>query len=133
MSLQSSDPIADLLTRIRNAISVGKNVVRVPSSKMKKAIADQLVKNGYLVSAKIEKANPRDILVITINDEGSNPAITEIDRVSKPGRRIYAKVDEIPRVVSGRGIMIVSTSKGIMTGREAVKQRLGGELICKVY
>lgn len=133
MSLQSSDPIADLLTRIRNAISVGKNVVKVPTSKMKKAVADQLVKNGYLVSAKVEKATPRDILVVTINNEGTNPVITEIDRVSKPGRRVYAKVDEIPRVVSGRGIMIVSTSKGVMTGREAVKNRLGGELICKVY
>lgn len=133
MSLQSTDPIADLLTRVRNAISVGKNEVRVPTSKMKKAVADLLVKNGYLVAAQIEKASPRDILVVTINKEGENPSITELVRVSKPGRRVYAKVDEIPTVMSGRGIMIVSTSKGVMTGREAVKQRLGGELICKVY
>lgn len=133
MSLQSTDPIADLLTRIRNAISVGKNEVRVPTSKMKKAVADQLVKNGYLVSAKIEKAEPRDILVVTINKEGDNAAITAVERVSKPGRRVYAKVEEIPRVMSGRGIVVISTSKGVMTGREAAKQRLGGELICKVY
>ena len=82
---------------------------------------------------KIEKATPRNILVVTINKDGENPTITEIDRVSKPGRRVYAKVDEIPTVMSGRGIVVISTSKGIMTGREAVKQRLGGELICKVY
>ena len=133
MSLQSTDPIADLLTRIRNAISVGKNEVRVPTSKMKQAVAEQLKKHGYLADVKVEEAKPRNILVVTINKEGENPAITEIDRVSKPGRRIYAKVDEIPTIMNGRGVVVISTSKGIMTGREAVKQRLGGELICKVY
>ena len=133
MSLQSTDPIADLLTRIRNAISVGKNEVRVPSSKMKQAVAEQLKKYGYLADVKIEKATPRNILVVTINKDGENPTITEIDRVSKPGRRVYAKVDEIPTVMSGRGIVVISTSKRIITGRQAVKQRLGGELICKVY
>lgn len=133
MSLQSSDPIADLLTRIRNAISVGKNEVRVPTSKLKHVIADVLAKNGYLAEVKEEAGNPRATLVITINQEGTNPAITEIARVSKPGRRIYAKASEIPRVASGRGIMVVSTSKGVMTGSEAAKQKLGGELICKVY
>lgn len=133
MSLQSSDPIADLLTRIRNAISVGKNEVRVPTSKLKHVIADVLAKNGYLTEVKEEAGSPRATLVITINQEGTNPAITEIARVSKPGRRIYAKASEIPRVASGRGIMVVSTSKGVMTGSEAAKQKLGGELICKVY
>ena len=133
MSLQSTDPIADLLTRIRNAISVGKNEVRVPSSKMKQAVAEQLKNNGYLADVKVEKATPRDNLVITINKEGENPVITEIDRISKPGRRVYAKVSEIPTIMSGRGMVIISTSKGVMSGREAAKQRLGGELICKVY
>lgn len=133
MSLQSTDPIADLLTRIRNAISVGKNEVRVPASKIKLAVAEQLVKNGYLTAAKIEKAEPRDILVVTINADGANPTITEVDRISKPGRRVYAKVEDIPVIMSGRGLVIISTSKGIMTGREAAKQHLGGELICKVY
>ena len=133
MSLQSTDPIADLLTRIRNAISVGKNEVCVPSSKMKQAVAEQLKNNGYLADVKVEKATPRDNLVITINKEGENPVITEIDRISKPGRRVYAKVSEIPTIMSGRGMVIISTSKGVMSGHEAAKQRLGGELICKVY
>lgn len=133
MSLQSSDPIADLLTRIRNAISVGKNEVRVPSSKMKRVVAEVLAKHGYLAAVKEEAGTPRATLVITINHAGTNANITEITRVSKPGRRVYAKSTEIPRVASGRGIMVVSTSHGVMTGAEAVKQKLGGELICKVY
>jgi len=133
MSLQSTDPIADMLTRIRNAINVGKTEVRMPSSKLKETVAKVLAKNGYLSEVKTEKKVPRDELIIVINNEGENPTITEIARVSKPGRRIYARAAEIPRVKSGRGVMIVSTSKGVMTGTEAVKNRLGGELICKVY
>lgn len=133
MSLQSTDPIADLLTRIRNAISVGKNQITVPTSKIKLAVAEQLVKSGYLKSVQLEKNSPRDNLIVTINDENEPPTIIEIDRISKPGRRVYAKASDIPVVMSGRGIVIVSTSKGIMTGRQAVKNNLGGELICKVY
>jgi small subunit ribosomal protein S8 len=133
MSLQSTDPIADMLTRIRNAINVGKNEVRLPSSRVKETVAKVLAKSGYLSEVKVEKSNPRDELVILINREGENPTITEIARVSKPGRRVYAKAAEIPRIKSGRGVMIVSTSRGVMTGSEAAKQRLGGELICKVY
>ena len=133
MSLQSTDPIADLLTRIRNAIAVGKNEVRLPSSKLKVTVAKELVRTGYLADVKIEKQSPRDELVVTIYHDGENPTITEIARVSKPGRRVYASANDIPRVKSGRGVMLVSTSKGVMTGSEAFKQRLGGELICKVY
>lgn len=133
MSLQSTDPIADLLTRIRNAIMVGKNEVRLPSSKVKITVAKELARAGYLTDVKVEKASPRDIMIVTIARDGENSSITEIARVSKPGRRVYARADEIPRVKSGRGVMIVSTSKGIMTGTEAIKNRLGGELICKVY
>jgi small subunit ribosomal protein S8 len=133
MSLQSTDPIADLLTRIRNAIAVGKNEVRLPSSKLKVTVAKELVRTGYLADVKIEKQSPRDELVVTIYRDGENPTITEIARVSKPGRRVYASANDIPRVKSGRGVMLVSTSKGVMTGSEAFKQRLGGELICKVY
>jgi len=133
MSLQSTDPIADLLTRIRNAIAIGKNEIRVPTSKMKFTVAKELVRTGYLADAKTEKAVPRDELIVTIAKDGQNPTITEIARVSKPGRRVYARAADIPRVKSGRGVMLVSTSKGIMTGTEAIKNRLGGELICKVY
>lgn len=133
MSLQSTDPIADLLTRIRNAAMVGKNEVRVPSSKIKKVVAEQLKKNKYLEDVKVEAGKPRDTLVITINKPGENSVINELTRLSKPGRRVYVKADEIPRVKSGRGLVLVSTSKGVITGHEAVKQRLGGELILKVY
>ena len=133
MSLQSTDPIADLLTRIRNAIMAGKNEIRVPASKMKQTVAEQLKKAGYLTDVKVEKGTPRDTLVVTINEAGSNTTINEIVRLSKPGRRVYAGVTEIPRVKSGRGIVLVSTSKGVMTDNEARKARLGGELICRVY
>ena len=133
MSLQSTDPIADLLTRIRNAVMVGKNEIRVPSSKLKKVVAEQLKKNHYLVDVKVEAGKPRDTLVITINKPGENSTINEITRMSKPGRRMYVGANEIPRVKSGRGLVLVSTSKGVITGHEAVKQRLGGELLLKVY
>ena len=133
MSLQSTDPIADLLTRIRNASMVNKTVVRVPASKIKKVIAEELKKNGYLTDVKVEPGKPRDTIVITINEEGSNATFTELTRMSKPGRRLYVNADEIPRIKSGRGIVLISTSKGVITGREAVKQRLGGELLLKVY
>lgn len=133
MSLQSTDPIADLLTRIRNAAMVGKNEVRVPSSKLKKVVAEQLKKNKYLTDVKVEAGKPRDTLVITINKPGENSNITEITRLSKPGRRVYVASSDIPRFKSGRGLVLISTSKGVITGHEAVKQRLGGELLLKVY
>lgn len=133
MSLQSTDPVADMLTRIRNAVLANKNVVSMPSSKLKATIATELKKAGYLTAVKVEKGTPRDTLVITIFEEGANSVITEIERVSKPGRRVYAAASDIPKVKSGRGIVLVSTSKGVMTGQQAVKNRLGGELLCKVY
>ncbi len=133
MSLQSTDPIADLLTRIRNAAAVGKTEVRVPTSKLKKVVAEQLKKNNYLADVKEEAGKPRGTLVITINKPGENSVINELTRLSKPGRRVYVKADEIPKVKSGRGLVLVSTSKGVITGQEATKQRLGGELLLKVY
>ena len=133
MSMQTTDPIADLLTRIRNAKMVGKTEVRVPSSKMKKVVADQLVKNGYLANVKLEDAKPRGVLVVKINEDGENSTITEITRISKPGRRVYVGFSEIPKVKNGRGLVLISTSKGVMTGTEAVKAKLGGELLLKVY
>lgn len=133
MSMQSTDPIADLLTRVRNAMMADKNEVRLPASKIKLTVAEQLKKAGYLAAVTTEKGTPRDTIVITIHEEGKNPTITEIKRVSKPGRRVYAGATEIPKVKSGRGIVLVSTSKGVMTGQEARKARLGGELLCEVY
>ena len=133
MSLQSTDPIADLLTRIRNAVMVGKNEITVPSSKLKVTVAKQLKKAGYVTAVRIESAKPRDILVVTINNPGENSTINEIKRLSKPGRRVYVSADDIPKVKSGRGIVLVSTSKGVVTGSEAKKQRLGGELLLQVF
>lgn len=133
MSLQSTDPIADLLTRIRNAAMVGKTEVRVPTSKLKKVVAEALKANKYLADVKEEAGKPRGTLVITINKPGDNSNINELTRLSKPGRRVYVKADEIPKVKSGRGLVLVSTSKGVITGQEAVKLRLGGELLLKVY
>lgn len=133
MSLQSTDPIADLLTRIRNAVMVGKSEITVPSSKLKVVVAKQLKKAGYLADVKVESAKPRDILVVTINKDGENATINEIKRLSKPGRRVYAAANDIPKVKNGRGVVLVSTSKGVVTGQEAAKQRLGGELLLSVY
>ena len=133
MSMQTTDPIADLLTRIRNAKMVGKTEIRVPSSKLKKVVAEQLVKNGYLTKVAVEAAKPRDILIVTINNPDENSTIHEIARVSKPGRRVYTSATDIPKVKSGRGLVLISTSKGVMTGQEALKNRLGGEVLLKVY
>jgi len=129
----STDPIADMLTRIRNAALVGRAEVSLPHSNIKETVAKQLVKAGYLKDARVVAGKPQSALEIVINEPGTNSVITEIVRVSKPGRRVYAKASEIPRVKNGRGVVLVSTSKGVMTGQEAFKARLGGELICKVY
>ena len=133
MSLQSTDQVADLITRIRNAAMVGKTEIRVPTSKLKQAIVEILVKNGYLAAFEIEEAEPRGILHVTIAPEGKNAKINEITKISKPGRRVYAGAAELPVVKSGRGMVIVSTSKGLMTGREAKKNHLGGEVLVTVW
>jgi small subunit ribosomal protein S8 len=112
---------------------VGKHEIRVPSSKLKKVVAEQLKKSQYLADVKVEAGKPRDTLVVTINKPGENAKFTELTRLSKPGRRVYVASADIPRVKSGRGIVLISTSKGVITGQEAVKQRLGGELLLKVY
>ena len=133
MSLQSTDPIADLLTRIRNAKMVGKTEIRVPTSKLKKVVAEQLVKNNYLVDVKVEAGKPRDTLIVTIAKPGEACVISEITRVSNPGRRVYVAATDIPKIKSGRGMVLISTSKGVMSGREAVKNKLGGEVLLKIY
>ena len=133
MSLQSTDQIADLITRIRNAIQVGKNEISAPTSKLKVAVVEGLKKGGYIADYKIEKAHPRDTLRVIINNEDEIARINEIVKISKPGRRVYTSASDIPTIKSGSGIVLISTSKGIMSGQEAKKLRLGGEMLVKVW
>ena len=133
MSLQSTDQIADLITRIRNAIMVGKTEIYAPTSKLKVAVVEGLKKANYIDSYEVLAGTPRSTLKVVINAAGSAPRINAIKKVSKPGRRIYTGADDIPTVKSGRGIVLLSTSKGVMSGQEAKKQRLGGEILVEVY
>ena len=133
MSLQSTDQIADLITRIRNAVQVGKTEILVPTSKLKVAVVELLVKNGYLSSFDIIEGEPRGMLHVVINEPGTAAKVSEITKISKPGRRVYSAVADIPTVKSGRGMVIISTSKGLMTGRDAKKNHLGGEILIKVW
>ena len=132
-TLTSPDPIADMLTRIRNAIAVNADVVRLPHSKIKETIAKILVDNGFITGVQAEGEGIKKELVITISSEEESARITEISRLSRPGRRMYVKSGAVPTVRRGRGLVVVSTSSGIMTGTEAKSKNLGGELICEVY
>jgi len=131
-----SDPIADMLTRVRNALMVGHNEVAIPASKIKVEIARILKEEGYVEDFAVTEEFPQTIN-IKLKYFGPRrtrrPVITRIDRVSKPGRRIYVGRDEIPRVLSGMGISILTTSQGVMTGQSARRKRIGGEVICYVY
>lgn len=133
MSMVSTDPISDMLTRIRNAAIINKNEVSLPHSKLKETVAKILVDNGFLKNASVLGSDKDKKLIITIATEDAISTISEIKRVSKPGRRVYVKSSEIPTVKRGRGIVVVSTSQGVMTGNEAKQKKLGGELICQVY
>lgn len=133
MSTTSTDPIADMLTRIRNAINVRKYEVSMPHSNVKESVAQLLKESRFIDSVSVEDARVGKTLHISIAPAGSNARITEINRMSKPGRRYYVKSAEIPAIKQGRGIVIVSTSKGMMTGEQAKAAKIGGELICKVY
>jgi small subunit ribosomal protein S8 len=131
-----TDPIADLLTRIRNAIMAGHKVVEAPASNLKKEIARILFEKGYILSYKIiDGDKPQGTLKIALkyNSRSKIPAIKEIQRVSRPGLRQYTGVEELPRVLNGLGIAIISTSKGLMTDKEAKKEKIGGEVLCYVY
>jgi small subunit ribosomal protein S8 len=133
MSKTSTDPIADMLTRIRNAILVRKSEVSLPHSNIKESVARLLKDSNFIDDVSVKDAPVGKTLTVRINGEDSNARISEIVRLSKPGRRYYVNVKEIPTVKRGRGIVILSTSKGLMTGDEAKTQKVGGELICKVY
>ncbi|HUP26122.1 MAG TPA: 30S ribosomal protein S8 [Candidatus Limnocylindrales bacterium] len=133
MSVVSTDPIADMLSRIRNALAVNKSEIVLPHSKAKESIARLLKSRQYIDDVKVTEAVVGKSLTLVLHSQDTNSRITEIVRLSKPGRRLYSSADKIPSVKQGRGIVIVSTSKGIMTGYDARKQKVGGELICKVY
>lgn len=131
-----TDPISDLLTRIRNAIMAGHKVVEAPASKLKTEIARILFENGYILSYKVvESDNKQGSLKIALkyNPKNKKPAIKSIQRASRPGLRYYSGVDDLPRVLNGLGVAIISTSKGLMTDKEAKKENVGGEVLCYVY
>lgn len=127
-----TDPIADMLTRIRNAIAAGRESVVIPHSKIKESLASILKQNNFIADHRVEEVDGFKTIIITVN-EGDRPTISSLQRVSKPGRRVYASSKDIPLVLGGRGMVILSTSGGLMTGREARQKGLGGELICKVW
>jgi small subunit ribosomal protein S8 len=133
VALVSTDPIADMLTRIRNAVAVNSQTTSMPHSKIKETVAGILVQNNFLDKVEVKDDNGHKNLLITINSEAQPSRITEIKRLSRPGRRMYVKSPAVPTVRRGRGLVIVSTSAGIMTGTEAKTKNLGGELICEVY
>ena len=131
--MQISDVIADMLTRIRNANSAKHESVDVPASNMKKAIADILVKEGYVKGYQIVEDGKQGIIRVTLKYNGKEKVIKGLRRVSKPGLRIYASCEDMPRVMNGLGVAIVSTSKGIMTDKEARKNNIGGEVLAFVW
>lgn len=129
----ANDPIADMLTRIRNANQMRYTEVEVPASKMKMEIAKILKEEGFIVDYKIKKNNIQNIIVLTLKYANKERVITGLKRISKPGLRVYAKAEEVPRVLNGLGIAIVSTSKGVMTDKEARKATLGGEILAYIW
>jgi len=131
--MAASDPVADMLTIIRNAIGVRKNVVRVPRSKLKEQLASVLKDANFIDDVTVDDSGRFPVLVLTLHSDEENARISELSRMSKPGRRLYAKSAEIPRIMNGRGLVIVSTSHGLMSDRQARKQNVGGELVCRVY
>ena len=128
-----SDPIGDMIARIKNASLRNYKKVIIPSSRFKTKIADVLKNEGYIVNYKIENDNGKDNLSIDLKYNSGNPVISSIERVSKPGRRIFSSAESLPKVNNGLGIAIISTPKGVMTDIDARKQKVGGEIICKVF
>nr|WP_177224232.1 30S ribosomal protein S8 [Thermoflavifilum thermophilum] len=130
-----TDPIADYLTRIRNAQMAGHRIVEIPASNLKKRMTEILYEKGYILKYKFEDDNKQGIIKIALkyDPQTRQPAIRMLERVSRPGLRRYAKPQDLPRVKNGLGIAIVSTSRGVMTDKEARAQHIGGEVLCVVY
>lgn len=130
----NTDPIADMLTRIRNANLVSHETVEMPSSKLKVELAKLLKEEGYIVDYSVKKEGKFSFLTITLKyDEKQKPVISNLKRISKPGLRNYCKSKDLPKVFGGLGIAIISTSKGLLTDRKARKENLGGEVLCYVW
>lgn len=131
----NTDPIADYLTRIRNASSAGHRVVEIPASNLKKEITKILFDQGYILSYKFQEEGPQGSIKIALKYDRSSkaPIIKDIQRISTPGLRKYSPSSELPRILNGLGIAIISTSKGVMTDKKARKENVGGEVLCYVY
>ena len=128
-----SDPIGDMIARIKNAQERSHKKVELPSSNFKTKIADILKNEGFIKDFKINNENNKPLLSLELKYHSGNPVISTFERVSKPGRRIFSSADGLPKINNGLGIAIVSTPKGVMTDIDARKQRVGGEIICKVF
>ena len=131
----NTDPIADYLTRIRNAVAANHRVVEIPASNLKKEITKILFDQGYILSYKFEDSTAQGSIKIALKYDKltKEPVIKKIQRISKPGLRKYAGANELPRILNGLGIAIVSTSHGVMTGKQAQQEKVGGEVLCYVY
>lgn len=128
-----TDPIADMIIRVKNAFLASKANVSIPHSKLKEALAKILETEGYVESFEVKPTTPQKTIEIKLKYIGKIPAITEVRRLSKPGRRMYATVNDIPRALGGYGVTIVSTSKGVITDKDARKIGVGGELLCQIW
>jgi len=136
-----TDPIADMLTRIRNASAVGKETVVLPMSKIKYGIAQILEHEGHIAKVEVVKTKSKkngsavfdELKIILKYKKDNRPAITSLKRISKPGRRVYASKEKLPRVLNNLGLAIISTSRGLLTNKEAAKAGIGGEIICEIY
>ena len=132
--MSMTDPIADMLTRVRNALMSGKEKVDVPASAMKEGIARILRDEGYIINYRMIEDNRQGMIRITLKyGEADTPAIVKLQRISKPGRRVYVPAKEIPRVLNGLGIAVLSTSRGILTDKESKSQNVGGEVLCYIW
>ena len=128
-----SDPIGDMITRVKNAQARKHKKVELPSSKFKNKIADILKNEGFIKDFKVSTEEKKNILSLELKYHSGNPVISNFERVSKPGRRIFSSADSLPKINNGLGIAILSTPKGVMTDIDARKQKVGGEIVCKVF
>jgi len=128
-----TDPISDFLTRIRNASKAGKIKVEIPSSKMKLGLANILKKNGFIYDFKVDEDNKQNVITVLLRYTNGKPAINGLKRISKPGLRVYSQANDLPRVYNGLGTAVISTSKGLLTEKEARRQATGGEVVCYIW